>query len=395
MTAFDDGAAETPFAGFFLGGFEGSTQRRRDGRQLDIIAASRHDRMARTDYALLRRAGIGAARDALRWHLIETAPGAYDWSSFLPMLRAARETGMQVVWDLCHYGLPPDIDIFAAEFVERFAAFCAAVARVVRDETGGVPVYCPMNEISFWSWAGGDMREIHPHAEGRGWELKCQLVRAALAGLRAVRSVEPRARFVQAEPVINIIGHPDRPEDAEPAEAYRLAQFQSFDMMAGRLAPELGGSEDCLDLVGVNFYFNNQWISFGETMGMGHRLFRPFRDMLVETHDRYRRPMLVAETGAEGGNGPGWLRYVAGEVRAAMRAGVPMQGICIYPVMDYPGWDDERHCPCGVIACDADYAERRLVEEMARQIAEERMLFERDGLIAPETAILRATHMPR
>ena len=60
-----------------------------------------------------------------------------------------------------------------------------------------------------------------------------------------------------------------------------------------------------------------------------------------------------------------------------------MQGICLYPVMDYPGWNDERHCPCGVIACDAQYEERRLVDDLVRQVAEERFLFERDGLIVP------------
>src|SRR3712207_8963919 len=39
----------------------------------------------------------------------ETAPGRYDWSSFLPMLRAARDRGIQVIWDLCHYGWPENI----------------------------------------------------------------------------------------------------------------------------------------------------------------------------------------------------------------------------------------------------------------------------------------------
>ena len=374
------------FPGFFIGGFEGSTQRRRDGRQLDIIAATRHDTLAVTDYRLLRQAGIGAARDAMRWHLVERNPGQYDWSSLLPMLRAARDARIRVTWDLCHYGLPPDIDIFKPEFVDRFAAFCAAAARVVQSESDDVPIYCPMNEISFWSWAGGDMRAIHPHQEGRGSELKRQLVRAAIAGIHAVRGVEPRARFMQAEPMINIIGHPDKPQDKEPAEAYRLAQFQAFDMLAGRIAPELGGSEDCLDILGVNFYFNNQWISFGETMGMGHRLFRPFRDMLAEAYARYGRPMAIAETGAEGGNGPGWLRYLAGEVRAAMRASVPILGICLYPVMDYPGWDDERHCSCGLIACSENYTERRLVHDMVRQIEEERFLLARDGLLTPAAA---------
>ena len=57
---------------------------------------------------------LRTVRDGLRWHLIETPPGHYDWSSFLPMLRAATAAGVQVIWDLCHYGWPDDIDIWSA-----------------------------------------------------------------------------------------------------------------------------------------------------------------------------------------------------------------------------------------------------------------------------------------
>ena len=41
------------------------------------------------------------------------------------MLEAARDEGVQVIWDLCHYGWPDDLDIFSPQFVERFARFCA------------------------------------------------------------------------------------------------------------------------------------------------------------------------------------------------------------------------------------------------------------------------------
>ena len=34
-------------------------------------------------------------------------------------------------------------------------------------------------------------------------------------------------------------------------------------------------------------------------------------------------------------------------------AGVPVLGACIYPVMDYAGWDNDRHVPCGPIRRDA------------------------------------------
>lgn len=44
------------------------------------------------------------------------------------MLRASQEAGLQVVWDLCHYGWPDHIDIWSPDFVDRSARFAAAVA---------------------------------------------------------------------------------------------------------------------------------------------------------------------------------------------------------------------------------------------------------------------------
>ena len=84
--AFD---AAPSFQSFFLGGFECSSHRRCDGRRLDLLAATGHDRLADADHEELARHGIRTVRDGLRWHLIEQSPGQYDWSSFLPILRAA------------------------------------------------------------------------------------------------------------------------------------------------------------------------------------------------------------------------------------------------------------------------------------------------------------------
>src|SRR4051812_20355163 len=73
---------------------------------LDLITATRHDLLAREDYQQLRQHGIRVARDGVRWHRAEAVPGYYDWSSLQPMLRAAETAGVQMVWDLCHYGWP-------------------------------------------------------------------------------------------------------------------------------------------------------------------------------------------------------------------------------------------------------------------------------------------------
>src|SRR4051794_38540707 len=110
------------FRSFFMGGFECSTHRLRNGRRLDLAHSTRHDQIAAGDYRLLQRHGLLTARDGLRWHLIDRRRGVYDFSSAAGMLKAARDTGMQVIWDLWHYGWPDDIDIFSAEFVDRFTA---------------------------------------------------------------------------------------------------------------------------------------------------------------------------------------------------------------------------------------------------------------------------------
>src|SRR4051812_26356509 len=178
------------FDSFFLGGFECSTHRRADGRRLDLIAATGHDRLVRQDYASMTDHGIRTVRDGLRWHRIERMPGWYDWSSFLPMLRAARDAGIQVIWDLCHYGWPDNLDIWSPAFVERFARFAEAAAQVVRDETDTVPFFCPVNEISYWAWAGGETALFNPGTRRRGNDLKRQLVRASIAAVDAVRGVD-------------------------------------------------------------------------------------------------------------------------------------------------------------------------------------------------------------
>ena len=121
----------SPFASFFMAGFECSTLKRRDGRRLDLIAATQHDVRVEADYAACAELGMLTLRDGLRWHLIERSPGVYDWSSWRPMLRAAKAAGVQVIWDICHYGWPEFLDLWSPQWVESFTAFAEAAARGV------------------------------------------------------------------------------------------------------------------------------------------------------------------------------------------------------------------------------------------------------------------------
>ena len=132
-----------------MGGFECSTHRLRSGRRLDVIAATQHDRFALQDYRRLADAGLLTMRDGLRWHLIEAQPRVYDFDSVAPMLHAARTVGVQVIWDLLHYGWPDGLNVFSDEFVERFAEFAAAFVTLASRETEGEIWVVPINEMSF------------------------------------------------------------------------------------------------------------------------------------------------------------------------------------------------------------------------------------------------------
>ncbi len=366
---------------FFLGGFECATHRRRDGKRVDVIARTDHDGQCATDYRLLHEVGIHTVRDGLRWHLIEVQPGVYDWSSLLPTLDTALHTGTQVIWDLCHWGVPEDLDPFSEAFGERFAHFAAAAARFWRADAAGQTaptLLCPVNEISFWSWVGGDEEHFFPYRKAQGAALKHSLVRAAIWAAKAIREVDPSARFIQPEPIIQVSPDRRKPEDREFTARYTEAQYEVWDMLAGQREPQLGGDASLLDVIGVNYYWNNQWIHKGDRTPLGDPQHRSLHRQLLALWERYGRPILITETGAEGEAAAGWLGYVAAEVRQALRDGVPILGVCLYPVMDYPGWDDDRHCRCGVIALSDDWTKRSLHEDLVAELAVQQGVFAED-----------------
>ncbi|MDT1064618.1 glycosyltransferase family 4 protein [Paracoccus sp. CPCC 101403] len=348
------------FKSFVIGGWEASTQRLGSGRRIDMISAIGHDVHGAQDYRQLAGLGLLACRDGARWHLIEASPGRHDFSSLAPMIAAARDAGTQVIWDLLHYGWPDDLDIWQPAFVERFAAFARAVGRLHRDLTDAVPFWCPVNEISFFAWAGGDARYLNPFAAHRGFELKCQLARASIAAMSELRSIDPRARFVHAEPMIAIHHDPTTRHSYFDARGHHDAQFQAFDLLSGRMWPQLGGDPSFLDVVGVNYYWNNQWLHGGPPIDMDHHHYRPLSDLLFDVAARYGRPVLIAETGTEGDRRAAWFAYIRDEVARARARGVPVEGICLYPIANHPGWDNDRMCPNGLLGHDASGGARKV-----------------------------------
>ena len=331
-----------------MAGFESACHINKQRRRLDMIAATQHDRFVDGDYARLRQVGITSIRDTVRWHLIERPGGVYDFTSLDGMVAAARRHRMQVIWDLCHYGWPDGLDMFSPAFIDRFASFCGAVARHLREQSDEVPFYTPVNEISFFAWAAGEVGRFHPFARRRGRDVKRQLIRACIAGTEAIWNVDARARIVTVEPIINVVPPKGKKDVNGAAAAYRSSQYEAWDMLAGSAEPELGGHPKYLDLMGVNFYHDNQWEYPGGKKIAWHIHPRdprwiPFHQLIREAYERYRRPIFIGETSHVGSGRAEWIREMTQEISLAIDAGVPVEGICLYPVIDRFEWSDPSH----------------------------------------------------
>lgn len=330
------------FRSFFFAGFEGTTTWNMHGDWVDQVAATEHDLRADEDYRLLRDAGLYAAREAIRWPIVDRR-GNYDFSSVLPFLAASRRHGIEVIWDLFHYGYPEDLDPFSEEFTRRFAGYCHAAARFVAAYTEGQCFFTPVNEPSFFAWAGGGVGRFAPHQRDRAAELKISLARAAIAGIEAIWAAAPTARIVNADPLCHIV--PSHPGAAAGAEDFNHnVVFESWDMIGGLLLPELGGSREHLDIIGINYYWTNQWEIGREECPLAEDDPRraPLSELMRRVWRRYGGDFMITETSHVGDTRAHWLRCVADECAQVLDENLPLRGVCLYPVLGMPEWHDRQ-----------------------------------------------------
>lgn len=363
-------SASTPLLPTFFGaGFECSDHYCLRDERVDSIAATQHDRFIEADYKRLAEVGFGFARDGIRWYRYEPSPGCFRTEDLRRGIAAARDAGVVVIWDLFHYGWPNGLDFWSDAFIHRATEYAQSVAEVLSEEGEHQALLTPINEVNYFAWAGGDQALMNPYARERGGEVKRRLVRTATAMAVRVREVLPEVRFAHTEPVLHWVA--ERPEDLAVVDQFRRGMFEAWDMLAGRVEPELGGRDDLVNLIGVNFYANNQMVLNGPEIPPDDPRYRPLSELLEEVWKRYGKAIFVSET-AEGGDlrAP-WLARIAQECRIAIERGVPVEGVMLYPILDYPHWDTQETLEMGLWGTP-DEAGRRsahtpLLRELQRQ----------------------------
>ncbi len=305
--------------------------------------------------------------------------GVLDLSDVSRLARMGQEMGLTQIWDLMHYGYPDDLDPLArpSDFIERFAHYAGAVATTIlcAGPGHGPRYYTTINEISYYAWAAGDVGYMAPFGRGHAGELKRVLVQAAIAGIDAIWAVDPEAIMVNVDPLVRLHPPVERPDLQPQADFFNsYVVTEAFDMLCGRVSPELGGSRNHLGILGFNFYSTNQWTI--PTPDCPQRFLEvddprwiPLHTMLGELQARYNGPLLLAETGSSGDARPAWISYLADEARACLADGVALAGICLYPVITSPDWEDPTAFFDGGlfdVAADVDGTLRRyLLSEVA------------------------------
>jgi len=335
-----------PFRSFWMAGFECSDQLNHYGNRVDLLSETGHISKTAEDYQLLVEMGIYTVREGIRWSFVETLPYQYDFSTVRSMLDAANKTGMQQIWDICHFGYPIDLSPLHPHFLNRFVGICSAFASFHK-------CYCPnnrlivtpINEVGFISWLGGDHASTTPYARGMGWDVKYALVRAYIQGIKAMKAISSETWIMTTEPLVNIVPALDATSDMvlEAKEKHEI-QYQTTDMLTGKICAELGGAESLIDFMGFNFYYNNQWVANDFSFLPWANLdpdprWRGLSSLLEEAYLRYGKPVVLSETSHPGEHRPNWLELISKECVKTLKLGIPLKGVCLYPIIDRPDWD--------------------------------------------------------
>jgi hypothetical protein len=212
-------------------------------------------------------------------------------------------------------------------------------------------------------------------------------MKAYIEGAAVLKEEDPTIKILTTEPLVNMVPPLNASaEDVQRAQLFHEHQYQAVDMLCGRMCPELGGKEEYLDILGLNYYYNNQWvIDVWEFLPWlneeNDSRWLPLRASLKEAYERYQKPVAITETSHPQEDRPIWIEYVAKEVAAVIKQEIPFWGICIYPIIDRPDWDHLAPWHCAglwdVEVKEGEPPARILYEPFAEALLDAQLLIEK------------------
>ena len=343
---------QTPF--FFATGIENSYPTLPDGTRVDQMYSCGHHARWEDDFQLVKDMGLGALRYGPAYYRTHVAPDRYDWDSADAPMERLRELGIEVIADLCHFGVPSWLGGFQdPAFPVLFADYARAFAR----RYPWVRYYTPVNEI----FIAASFSAL------RGWWNECEssdesfvratrnLCMAHELAVEAILGERPDAIFVQGESAEHF--HPAGRSAVAEADRMNGIKFLSLDLTLGReLAPGMAGFLNRHGVTSNDLSFfrerravGQRWLGLDYYPTCEHRVASTgrcttsrspmgFRAIATAYYERYRLPIFHCETNRVPRFAERWLAEQWSDMLALRAAGVPLRGFTWYSLTDQMDW---------------------------------------------------------
>jgi len=339
---------------FFATGIENSYPTISTGNRIDQMAKSDHYSRYAEDFGLVREMRIDALRYGPAYYRTHTGPDRFDWSSAddpMQMLRAMR---IEVIADLCHFGVPDWLGGFQdAAFPVLFAEYARAFAR----RYPWVRYYTPVNEIficASFSALRGFWNECLSSERAFVTAIR-NLCMAHELAVDAILAERPDAIIVQSESLEHF--HSAGRASQSRADRENAFKYLSLDLTLGHELPP--GMAGFLNENGVS---SNDLSFFREKRAPGQRWlgtdYYPTCEHVVATsgrtttrwkglgyyslarayYERYRIPLFHCETNRVNRLAVDWLQSQWSAVTALQMSGIPVYGFTWYSLTDQIDW---------------------------------------------------------
>jgi beta-glucosidase/6-phospho-beta-glucosidase/beta-galactosidase len=338
----------------FATGIENSYPTIANGNRIDQMDKCGHYARWEEDFALVKEMGIAALRYGPAYYRTHTAPDRYDWESCDAPMTRLRHLGIEVIADLCHFGVPSWLGGFQdIAFPVLFAEYARAFAR----RYPWVRYYTPVNEIFICAnfsarlgWWNEGQRSDQTFVRALR-----NLCMAHELAVEAILSERPDAIIVQSESLEHF--HAAGKAAQREADHWNGVKFLSLDLTLGReLAPGMAGYLNQYGVTSNDLSFfrerrapHQRWIGLDYYPTGEHRLAATgkqttawrglgFRRLATEYYQRYKLPLFHCETNRISRLAPEWLRSQWEDVLALRNAGIPMRGFTWYSLTDQIDW---------------------------------------------------------
>lgn len=365
--------------GFVVGtGIECSAPTIAGGYRQDELLKTGHWTRYAEDLALIAAFGIRSLRYGVPFHVVARDPKRLDWTWTDGAFGALRDTGLEPIADLLHFGVPDDIrGIGDPAMPARFLEFAGAFA----ERYPWVRRYTPVNEplitarfsaqFGWWNERRSDERSFVRALDN--------VVTCTVGAMIAIRERRPDAIFLQSDACESY-------QAAEPGAEAAVAflnerRFVGWDLTYGRRPAESvvawltenglgedrlawfaehGSSEGCI--VGHDYYSGNEWLvaADGAARAVGPDDLRGYAAVAREHDAHFGLPFMLSETNWDGPGAGAWLARTWNDTLRLRREGAAVRGYIWYGFVDHVDWDSALRIPAGTVnACGLVDHDRR------------------------------------